>query len=481
MTDVLALSAIDLARRIRERELSPVEVTVASLRRADELDERLGMFVTRTPERAMEQAHHAEAALMAIRDPADLPPLLGVPCPVKDLNAVAGVRFTLGSAAFADQVADVDDGVVTLLRRAGTVMTGKTNTPEIGLPCYTEPTVAPPARTPWDDARSAGGSSGGAAAVVAAGVAPLAQGSDGGGSIRIPASACGLVGLKPTRGRVSPGPHGVDVAGLAVTGPLARTVADAALLLDVMTGSWPGDVATLPPPVPSFVAATDRPVPRLRIGLLTDPVIAADAVVHPACLAAAQSTAALLADLGHHVEPVGVPFPADAWGAFAAVWSSLAASLPVPPEREGDLRPLTRWLRAQGRTTSAVDYVTAIAATQVLARQVAQAWSHVDVVLSPTLADLPAPVGGLRDDDDPAGDFAAQTRFTPWTSVWNLIGRPAVSLPLEWTQESGTIVPVGVMLGGAFGADELLLSLAAELEVARPWYHRYADLWTSLT
>jgi amidase len=176
-----------------------------------------------------------------------------------------------------------------------------------------------------------------------------------------------------------------------------------------------------------------------------------------------------------------VPFPADAWGAFAAVWSSLAASLPVPPEREGDLRPLTRWLRAQGRTTSAVDYVTAIAATQVLARQVAQAWSHVDVVLSPTLADLPAPVGGLRDDDDPAGDFAAQTRFTPWTSVWNLIGRPAVSLPLEWTQESGAIVPVGVMLGGAFGADELLLSLAAELEAARPWYHRYADLWTSLT
>jgi amidase len=273
----------------------------------------------------------------------------------------------------------------------------------------------------------------------------------------------------------------VDVAGLAVTGPLARTVTDAALLLDVMTATWPGDVAVLPQPEPSFVAATRRVPPRLRVGLLTEPVIASDAVVHPACQAAAENTASLVADLGHHVEPVGVPFPAEAWAAFAAVWSSLAASIPVPAEREGDLRPLTRWLREQGRATSAVDYITAIAGTQVLARQVAQAWAHVDVVLSPTLADLPAPVGALRDDDDPAADFAAQTRFTPWTSVWNLIGRPALSLPLEWADEAGTTLPIGVMLGGAFGADELLFSLAAELEAARPWYHRYDDLWTSLT
>lgn len=481
MNDVLAMSAIDLARHLRGRSVSPVEVTEAALRRAESLDEHFGMFVTRTPELAMAQARDAEAAVMAARSVDDLPPLIGVPCPVKDLTPVASVRLTLGSAAFADQVADVDDGVVTLLRRAGTVMTGKTNTPEIGLPCYTEPAVAPPARTPWDRTRSAGGSSGGAGAVVAAGVAPVAQGSDGGGSIRIPASACGLVGLKPSRGRVSPGPYGVDVAGLAVTGPLARTVADAALLLDVMTATWPGDVVALPPPSVSFVAATRRPVPRLRIGVLTDPVIAADAVVHPACRAAAESTGRLLADLGHDVEPVAAPFPAAAWSAFAALWSSLAASLPVPPEHERDLRPLTRWLREQGRATSAVEYVTAVAGTQVLARQVANAWSNVDVVLCPTLADLPSPVGALRDDDDPAADFAAQTRFTPWTSVWNLIGAPAVSLPLEWVEQSGTTLPVGVMLGGAFGADEMVLSLAAQLEQARPWYHRYTDLWTSLT
>jgi amidase len=475
------MTARELAAEIRARRLSPVEVTEHALRRADDLDEPLGLFITRTPQRALDQARAAEQVLMRSSDLSDLPPLLGVPCPVKDLTAVAGVRYTLGSAAFADQVAEVDDGVVTLLRDAGTIMTGKTNTPEIGLPCYTEPDVAPPARTPWHPARSAGGSSGGAAAAVAAGVAPLAQGSDGGGSIRIPASACGVVGLKPTRGRVSPGPVGVDVAGLAVTGPLARTVADAALMLDVLSASWPGDVTALPGPSTSFVDASLRRPPRLRVGLLLDPVIAADAPVHPACRQAAESTGLLLADLGHEVEPVGVPFGPEQWAAFSVVWAALAASFPVPPQREPDLRPLTRWLREQGAGVSAVEYVTAMAAGQMVARRVAQAWAGYDVILSPTLADLPAPVGGLRDDTDPAGDFEAQTRFTPWTSLWNLAGRPAISLPLHWHAEGAVDLPVGVMLGGGFGAEELLLSLAGELEQAHPWAHRYAGLWASMT
>lgn len=478
--DLLGLSALELADVVRTRQASPVEVALASIDLAERLDDRCGIFVTPTPERALDQARAAEAGVLAADDPDDLPVLTGVPCPVKDLNPVSGVRLTLGSTAFAEQVADVDDGLVTLLARAGTLMTGKTNTPELGLPCYTEPDVAPPARTPWDLARGAGGSSGGAAAAVAAGAAPIAQGSDGGGSIRIPASACGLVGLKPTRGRVSPGPHGVDVAGFAVAGPLARTVADAAALLDVLTAQWPGDVSELPAPVTTFLDAARRHPPRLRVGLLTDPVIAADAVVHPACRQAAHEVASTLESLGHIVEPVDVPFPAERWSSFSAVWSALAASAPVPGHREHLLRPLTRWLREQGRGVSAVEYVTAIAGTQVLARQVAAAWSDVDVVLSPTLADLPAAVGGLRDDDDPAADFAAQTRFTPWTSVWNLIGRPAISLPLGWHDEDGTTLPVGVMLGAGFGADELLLSLAAELERVTPWVHRYASMWADL-
>jgi amidase len=316
---------------------------------------------------------------------------------------------------------------------------------------------------------------------VAAGLAPIAQGSDGGGSIRIPASCCGLVGLKTTRGRISPGPHGVDVAGLSATGPLARTVGDAAAFLDAVTAPWPGDVAALPPPRTTFLEAARRPPGRsLRIGLLTEPVIAQDAVVHPACRAAAEHTAVLLESLGHQVEPVDPPFPAAMWDAFSAVWSALAAAAPVPTEAEHLLRPMTRYLRERGRRVSAVDYITAYADMQTLARQVATAWDGIDVVLSPTLADLPAAVGGLRDDDDPAADFAAQTRFTPWTSVWNLIGRPAVSLPLSWFDTPGGVLPVGVMLGGRFADEETLLSLSGQLERAAPWAHRYHALWAGL-
>jgi amidase len=212
------------------------------------------------------------------------------------------------------------------------------------------------------------------------------------------------------------------------------------------------------------------------VGLLLDPVIAADATVHAACRDAARETADLLADLGHDVVEVPAPFPAERWDAFAAVWAALAASAPVPPEREGDLRPLTRWLRGRGRRTTATQYLSAFAAMQAVTREVGAAWSDLDLVLSPTLADLPAPVGALRDDDDPAGDFAAQTRFTPWTSVFNLTGRPAVSLPLHWAEHDGVLLPVGVMLGAALGDDELLLAVAATLERARPWHHRYATL-----
>ena len=203
MTEIHELTALELASAIREREVSPTEVLDHALERADRLGSRVGAFVTLTPDLARDQAHAVEKAILGGGEP---PSLAGVPCPVKDLAMVAGIPFTAGSAALASTVAPVDDGVVSLLRDAGTLMIGKTNTPEFGLPCYTEPDIAPPARSPWDLSRSAGGSSGGAAAAVAAHIVPVAHASDGGGSIRIPASACGLVGLKPTRGRVSAGP-----------------------------------------------------------------------------------------------------------------------------------------------------------------------------------------------------------------------------------------------------------------------------------
>ena len=278
---------IDLATAIRSRQLSPVEVTNHYLHRIEELNAQVGAFYTVSAELAGEQALAAEKAVSAAREATALPPLLGVPIPIKDLNMVAGVRQTFGSAVYEDYVASDDDYVVAAIRAAGAVITGKTATPEFGLPCYTETQIGPPARTPWDLTRSAGGSSGGAAAAVAARLAPAAQGSDGGGSIRIPSSVCGLFGLKPSRGRVSGGPIVPDLFGLATNGPIARTVADAALLLDVMSGNQVGDLYTQPP-LPggeTFLGYARREPGKLRIGrTLVPPVEGAE--VHPDCVAA---------------------------------------------------------------------------------------------------------------------------------------------------------------------------------------------------
>src|SRR6476619_3091582 len=235
------LTALEAAAAVRSREVSPVELVEHALDRIARLDDRLGAFVTLTADAARRQAKEAERTVLAADDPGSLLPLLGVPTAIKDLNLTKGVRTKLGSASYADFVSPIDDYIVELLRAAGTISLGKTATPEFGLPCYTETDIGPPTRSPWDPARMAGGSSGGAAAAVAAGLLPIAQGSDGGGSIRIPASVCGLVGLKPSRGRVSRGPLDFESARLAVFGGLTRTVRDAAAFLDAVAIPQPGD------------------------------------------------------------------------------------------------------------------------------------------------------------------------------------------------------------------------------------------------
>ncbi|HEX5994105.1 MAG TPA: amidase [Jiangellales bacterium] len=475
MAELWEMTALELAAAIRRREISPVEVALHTAERADRLGPQVGAFVTVTPELALEQARAAEAVLASGESP---PPLLGVPCPIKDLTRVAGVSCSMGSAAFEGQVADVDDGVVILLRRAGTIMVGKTTTPEFGLPCYTEPDIAPPSRTPWDLSRSAGGSSGGAAAAVAAGIVPVAHASDGGGSIRIPASACGLVGLKPSRGRISPGPYAVNGPGIASHGVLTRDVRDTAALLDVLSASWPADAYRLPPPRTSFLAACDMRPPPLRVGVLTTPVIVDDAPVDQACLDAVAATATLLGRLGHQVELAPVPFTSEWWPSFEAIWSVLTLLNPVPDGAEEALVPLTRWLREKGRAVSGLDYARAVAGTQEATLRAARAWQAFDVILSPTLARLPVRVGELRNDDDPAADFLAQCRFTPWTSVWNLTGWPAISLPLHRAEVAGVSLPVGVMLGvPRLAAEETLLALAAQLETAQPWRAERPPVW----
>jgi amidase len=461
--------ALTTAAAVRAGSLSAVDVANAHLERSARLGPVVGAFARLTPELALAQAAQVDSAVA--RGDAGAP-LLGVPCPIKDLNPVAGVGWEAGSAAMRGNVADADDEIVGWFADAGTVMTGKTATPEFGLPCYTEPEGAPAARTPWDLSRSAGGSSGGAAAAVAAGLAPIAHASDGGGSIRIPASTCGLVGLKASRGRISGGRARMPGAGLATDGVLSRTVADTAIALDVLAGHGIGPTYQVAAARTSFLDAAGRDPGRLRIGVLTTPVIA-EADVHPACLEAVRATAATLAGLGHDVSQAPVPFPVERWQAFGAIWAVGAASIPLPEEAEQLLRPLTRWLREQGRRTSGVAFAAAIEAVQRLTVDTALAWDAFDLILTPTLAQPPALVGELRDDDDPAADFAAQTRFTPWTSVYNLSGRPAISLPLHTAQIGGRTLPIGVMLGGRLGAEELLLSVSAQLEAAVGWAHPY--------
>jgi amidase len=427
------------------------------------MNDTVGAYLTVTPDHALADARKAELRLKeGIEEGGQPPPLLGVPVPVKDLTPVKGVRFTSGSSVFADRVADEDAYVVTLVRdRAGSVLLGKTNTPEFGLPAYTENRLGPPARTPYDLRRGAGGSSGGAAAAVAAGLAPAALGSDGGGSIRIPASCCGLVGLKPSRGRVSPAPYG-DGNGLAVNGPIARTVADAALLLDVMAVPAPGDPFSLPRPERSFLEWCGRPPGRLRIARWAQPDVAGVAV-DPEVLEAYEQTSRLLAGLGHDVVDVAQPLAPGDRDAFTPVWAVMAAGVPVPPERESELMPLTRWLRDAAREVSGVEYTRALHAMQAVGRKHAEAVAPYDAVLTPTLAQLPAPVGGLRDDEDPEADFAAQVAFTPFTAPWNIAGLPAISLPVRRTASG---LPIGMMLGAAHAAEGPLLALAAQLEAA---------------
>ncbi|MFE2432290.1 amidase [Streptomyces sp. NPDC059373] len=460
MAEAHELTMVAQAAAVRRGELSPVELATHYLARIEELNDAVGAYLTVTPEHALADARRAERRL---KEGGELPPLLGVPIAVKDLTPVKGVRFTVGSSVFAEQVAEVDAYVVTLLReRGGGVLLGKTNTPEFGLPAYTENRLGPPARTPYDLTRGAGGSSGGAAAAVAAGLAPAAQGSDGGGSIRIPASCCGVVGLKPSRGRVSPAPFG-DANGLAVVGPIARTVRDAAALLDVMAVSAPGDPFSLPGEGRTFQEWSRRdPGRRLRIARWAQPDVAG-VLVDPAVLEAYEKTSTLLAGLGHDVVDVRQPLDPGDRDAFTPVWAVMAAGIPVPPEREQELMPLTRWLRDQARHVSGTDYTRALAAMQAVGRKHAAAVAPYDAVLTPTLAQLPAPVGALRDDEDPEADFAAQIAFTPFTAPWNIAGLPAISLPVQRTAAG---LPIGMMLGAAHAAEGPLLSLAAQLEAA---------------
>jgi amidase len=466
--------ALSLARALREGEIDVQEHTEHVLDAARTLGGRIGAFAHLLDERSRAQAESAAHELAGARTGAQREalahdrPLLGVPMPLKDLTRIQGEPFEAGSAVMVGTRAEVTDGVAQDVLDAGTVTIGKTTTPEFGLPCYTEPATTAPARTPWDLRRTAGGSSGGAAAAVAAGIVPIAHGSDGGGSIRIPAACCGIVGIKPSRGLVSPGPHGAEGPGLVTDGVLARTVRDAALGLDLLAHVRPGDAAPRRAPSERYLDLVERAPRALRIGVLTEP-LAIDTEVHPAALRASERAAGILRSLGHEVREVPAPFDTSRWRTFMPLWTVGAASLDLPEEAEALLMPLTRWLRARGREYDGRAMAAALGGMQMLAREVGEAFDGLDAVLTPTLAGPPALPEEIQ-LADPEADFDAQCAFTPWTSTWNMTGRAAISVPLHRESIEGAEQPFGVQLGAVrAGDEELLLALAAQLESADPW------------
>jgi amidase len=446
--------ATALAEAARRREVTPRELVEEAFRRIEATDGRLNAFVTLN-----------EAALD--EEPRD-GPFRGVPIAIKDLTDTAGIRTTYSSRPFAHHVPAQDAAVVRRVRDAGFVVVGKTNTPEFGSTAVTESLLNGACRNPWNLDHTPGGSSGGAAAHVAAGVLPLAHGSDGGGSIRIPASCCGLFGLKPSRGRVSPAPYGDGSFALSQQGPLAWTVRDAAAFLDVLAGYEPGDSTWLPPPERPFAAEVGVSPGRLRIAWTAEPALTYD--VDAACADAARDAATLLEELGHEVVEATPPWRDDGvLDRFSFLWRMGPALYPVEPER---LEPLNRALAEAALETTALQYARAVVDLQRYARRVAAFWTDVDVVLTPTLAKLPVALGWVFEPDDPWDQFRRGAEFTPFTPALNVTGQPAASVP--FAEADG--LPVGIQLIARAGEEATLVRLAAQLEEARPWQDRRPPL-----
>jgi amidase len=439
--------AIALAAAVRQGEVTPAELVEAAFRRLESVEPELNAFVT---------TWHDEA-LDALPDG----PFRGVPIAIKDLTDTRGIRTTYSCGAFAEHVPAHDAAVVRRIREAGFVIVGKTNTPEFGSTAVTESALNGVCRNPWDLGRTPGGSSGGAAAHIAAGVLPLAHGSDGGGSIRIPASCCGLFGLKPSRGRVSGAPHGDGGLSLSQNGPLARTVRDAAAFLDVIAGYEAGDAVRLAPPPRPFADEVGASPGRLRIAFTLEPPLGDP--VEPACAATALDAASLLAELGHDVRESTPPWSEDdLLDRFGVLWRVGPPLYGVPADQ---LEPLNRALAELAFTTGAMEYVSAVLSLQAYSRRVMSFWDDVDVVVTPTLAKLPVPIGWVFESDDPWDHYRRAAEFTPFTAVANLTGQPAASVPFAIAEG----LPVGIQLLGRAGDEATLLRLAAQIEEARPW------------
>lgn len=456
MDDVLDRSALAQAQLIRDGKLSSEELVRGYLDRIARLNPTLHAFVDVFRRRALVAARLKDTLRRRRRAPAL--PFDGVPLGIKDLNVVRGAPTRFGSRAVPHLVLPFDDLTVSALRRAGFVILGKLSTSELGAMPVTEPDIHPPTRNPWAIDRSSGGSSGGSGAAVAAGMLPIAQGSDGAGSVRIPAAFCHLYGFKPSRGRVRNQFGLPDRQILYTSGPLARTVDDAAAMLDVMAGIVGGKPHWAPPPPRPFAELARTAPRRMTIHFTTKSPLA---TTHPEIAACVEQAARTLADLGHHVEE-GVP-PEGTLDEFLPLWQHLVAQFVIA--RWQRAQPVTRWLAEAGRKLRKHEV---LALHRRLEARLRPALEAPDLWLSPTVAQ-PAPRVAAFHNRPPAEAFAAAAEYGAFTAAFNITGQPAASLPLGVTRAG---LPIGVQLAGRLFADADVLAVSRELEQALPWHDR---------
>lgn len=476
MFELHHLSAQDQWAWLQRGDITPVELVTHYLERIERLDadspNSLGAFATVTPDAAIERAATLEQTV-----PRSVA-LWGLPFADKDLGNRAGVPTGFGSRLMQGFVPDVSDDLASALDAAGGISLGKTSVPEFGMPSYTQSLVGLPARTPWDSTRHAGGSSGGAAVAVAAGLLPFAPGSDGGGSVRIPAAACGLVGVKPSRGLIPSGTGLDKLAGLAVPGPLARSVADAAMLLDAMIdgGPYPFTVRAPHWDGGALLNAAVRGEGRFQLGVMTTSPWddAYEITIAEEASAALAIALTELDAVGHGIEEFALEPDASYAPNFRTIWQAGAAGIPAETEGElAKLEPLTRWLVARGRALSARELMEALAALTTFERSIIRQFSRFDAVVTPSLALTPRPLDWY-DQEDAELNFAQQVQYTPFTSFANVTGLPAITLPVYQTADG---LPMGVQLIGRPGGEATLLSIGAQLERRLRWQDRHPAMW----
>lgn len=469
LTDELSnLDATAQAELVRKKEVKPIELVEATIERIEQVNPQLNAVVTKM---------YDQARAAAASEPTDAP-FAGVPFLLKDLLAAyTGVPMSSGSKYLKDFKPNEDSELVARYKRAGLIVVGKTNTPEFGILPTTEPDLFGAARNPWNTARATGGSSGGSAAAVAARIVPMAHANDGGGSIRIPASCCGVFGMKPTRARNPLGPNFGDMfSGLVAEHAVTRTVRDSATLLDATSGAALGDPYYAPAPARPFAQEVGADTGKLRVAFTTKAPLSTP--VHADCLAAVEDAAKLLTDLGHEVVEAAPQVNGEMLvKSFMAIWAagltwtihSLSFAVGRMPA-EGELEAGTRALDEMGKKVSAADYLLAVQYIQILGRQIAAFMKDYDVLLTPTLGSPPLPLGSFAPTaEDAMAGMRVATAFVPFTPICNATGQPAMSVPLYWNAEG---LPVGTHFVGRFGDEATLYRLAGQLEQARPWANR---------